>query len=267
MLRRTIRIYFYIMSRCWPKLAAKQAATLLFTPNLPTKLDTIPQADELSVLNSSTIVKVWYGSGKTILLLHGWSGAIEQFSTLLQALLIRGYRVVAPIPKGHFGVDNHMAHPSDFVQALKDVLNHFAFNIDVAIGHSLGGSAIALLHNEGKVFQKTVLISAPSQLTEGLLNFANALSLSTKATQRLLENADEIVGISHQDLDAAKALQHSTQPTLIIHDIDDPEVPFTHALRFQTLHPQCWLFETQQYGHRRILKAPTVVAQILQFID
>lgn len=267
MLRNIIGMYFYLLSRCWPKLAAKQATSLLFTTRRPKKLDEIPEANELRVINSNTAVKVWYGSGKTVLLMHGWSGAIEQFSTLLKALLAKGYQVVAPMPKGHFIVDNLMAHPGDFVTALNDVITNLEINVDVAVGHSMGGSAIALMQNDSTIFPKAVLISAPSQLSSVLLGFAKALRLSNSATQLLLKNADEIVGIPHQELDAAKMLQSSTQQTLVVHDKYDREVPFSEALRFRTLHAQCSLVETHKLGHRRILQEPSVVNEVLKFID
>lgn len=266
MLGKVVKLYFYLISRCFPKLAAKQATTILFTTNRPKRLNVIPDADELRVLNSNTAVKVWYGEGKTILLLHGWSGAIEQFSALLEGLLTRGYQVVAPMPKGHFLVDQQIAHPGNFIEALSDVLDQLKVNIDVAIGHSMGGSAIALLQHERLAFEKAVLISAPSHLTGVLLGFTKALGFSKKATELLLANADEVVGIPHQELDAAKALPHSAQNTLIIHDKYDREVPFTEALRFRNLNAQCAIFETQRLGHRRILQEPSVVNEVLKFI-
>ena len=53
---------------------------------------------------------------------------------------------------------------------------------------------------------------------------------------------------------------------LVIHDRDDTTVPFSNGTELAGSWPGAELVETSGLGHSDILRDPTVIAQILQFI-
>ena len=60
-------------------------------------------------------------------------------------------------------------------------------------------------------------------------------------------------------------LAHVKIPMLLVHDRDDLEIPFEHALKIQQTLRNAELIATSGLGHRRILKDPAVIDQISRF--
>ncbi len=53
---------------------------------------------------------------------------------------------------------------------------------------------------------------------------------------------------------------------LVVHDRADREVPFEHGLELSRNWPGAELFTIEGLGHRRILKAPEVIAKVVDAI-
>src|SRR5438105_8162906 len=85
------------------------------------------------------------GAGQTdrLLLVHGFTGAKEDFVDHIDALAARGWHVVAPDHRGHGASDKPTGEDSysfsimaDDMMALTDALGWDSF---VLLGHSMGG--------------------------------------------------------------------------------------------------------------------------------
>ena len=57
------------------------------------------------------------------------------------------------------------------------------------------------------------------------------------------------------------------QPGLIVHDLDDADVPWDEGERYARHWPGARLFTTQGLGHHRVLEAPEVIDAVLAFAD
>jgi len=55
-------------------------------------------------------------------------------------------------------------------------------------------------------------------------------------------------------------------PLLVVHDIDDTEVPYAEGARLAEHWPRAQLMTTRGLGHTRILRAPEVVAAASAFV-
>lgn len=73
--------------------------------------------------------------------------------------------------------------------------------------------------------------------------------------------------ISFERLSVRQALHANVLPTLIIHDENDREIPFDHALQLKAAAPHAELFTTQCLSHRRIRRDAKVIERIVKFID
>jgi pimeloyl-ACP methyl ester carboxylesterase len=104
--------------------------------------------------------------GRPLLMVHGFTGAKEDFADWWDQLAQRGWHVVAPDLRGH-GASDHPPHPGDysldiFEADLIALVDDLGWDRFVLLGHSMGGivgQAIAI-HNperlDGLVLMDTV---------------------------------------------------------------------------------------------------------------
>ena len=78
-----------------------------------------------------------------------------------------------------------------------------------------------------------------------------ALILGLESWQRLFSGAQ------------AATLEH---PALIIHDHDDDVVPCRQGQAFAQSWPRARILSTRGLGHRRVLRDPTVVQEVVRFV-
>ena len=55
-------------------------------------------------------------------------------------------------------------------------------------------------------------------------------------------------------------------PALLVHDEDDEEIPFEHALALAAAMPRGELRRTRGYGHHLVLRSAGVIDQVVQFV-
>jgi len=134
--------------------------------------------------------------GRPLLLVHGFTGAKEDFQDWWEPLAERGWHVVAPDLRGH-GASDHPERPEDYsldlleadVVGLVDALGWSRF---VMVGHSMGGmvgQAIAVDHGDrldGLVLMDTIPGAASGGGLTMLVFKAAGRLLSLKTMARLV---------------------------------------------------------------------------------
>lgn len=107
------------------------------------------------------------GSGEPLLLVHGFTGAKEDFADFLDGFADRGWHVVAPDLRGHGASDQpaeedaySLAHMTDDVLALVDALGWERFDL---LGHSMGGmvAQLAALREPERLRSLVLMDTAP----------------------------------------------------------------------------------------------------------
>ncbi|WDE10520.1 alpha/beta fold hydrolase [Thalassomonas haliotis] len=203
--------------------------------------------------------------GKNLLLIHGWESRATQMYGLVPRLLALGYRVTAIDMPAHGQSQGDMANAEIFVQTLllaQEKLGKF----DAVIGHSMGAGAASLALSRGLETDKLVLVSGPSSIENVLRRFSKIVGLNRRATNKFIDFAAELVGVHPGELDASKQNIGNPTPTLIVHDIDDREVPISESRRLLPAFENAEFFETRGLGHRKILKSPQLTDKISQFL-
>jgi 3-oxoadipate enol-lactonase len=81
--------------------------------------------------------------GRPLLMVHGFSGAKEDFADWFDSLAERGWHVVAPDLRGH-GASDHPARTRDYSLELFEadllaLVHHLGWDRFVLVGHSMGG--------------------------------------------------------------------------------------------------------------------------------
>ncbi|QYN18807.1 alpha/beta fold hydrolase [Amycolatopsis sp. DSM 110486] len=87
-------------------------------------------------------VRRWTGGARTALLVHGLFSDSASWHRLGPSLAERGYTVLAPDLRGHGRSPRGRYSPTDWALDLIDTVGHT--RIDLAVGHSLGGLALAV---------------------------------------------------------------------------------------------------------------------------
>lgn len=264
-IQRAFQWYFGLGSRLFPRYFASKAVALLFTVRLrhPDSRSELPQADSVISLDCGGLLSQWNGSnGKTALFVHGWSGALTQFSASFNDLLQKGYTVYGITPPGHLESGARYSHPGLFIQAIQESLGKVKGPISVAVGHSMGAGTLGLVAARQRVADSLVLVSSPASFYQQINQFAAAISLSVQATTLFCDLVERQVGIAHDDLEVAKLANKITVECLVIHDEDDRQIAHDDAIKVSNALTNGRLMTTQGLGHNRILKSERVAAQI-----
>lgn len=201
-----------------------------------------------------------------ILLVHGWGGRGSQLFSFLDPLRAAGLEVLAFDAPGHG--DSSSGAPDvaglvDVIRALDQAHGPFSG----AIGHSMGAGALLTAVNEGARIERVVAIGGPSRLQGVAERFARALDLGPEASRRFEAGLRKRFG--DQTLarfDMTQGLVQRAVPALVLHDVDDRDVPFEEARLLADAWPGARLLPTAGLGHRRILRDPVVVEETASFL-
>jgi non-heme chloroperoxidase len=113
--------------------------------------------------NTRIYYKDW-GSGSTVILIHGWPLSSDSWEEQAIALVNAGHRVIAYDRRG-FGRSSQPWHGYDYNTLADDLaalINHTAVNDVALVGFSMGGGEVAryMSRFEGKRVAKIALISS-----------------------------------------------------------------------------------------------------------
>jgi pimeloyl-ACP methyl ester carboxylesterase len=264
-----LRAYFAIASRLIPNVARRQAERL-FTqpPRYAGRAAITSDARRDTVVAGTHSLAVWQSgpvAAPAVLLVHGWGGRGAQMASFVSPLLARGYRVVWFDQPGHGDSSGSNVALPDFARAIEAVArSHGPFV--AAVGHSVGAAALGLALRAGLALDRVVFVSAPSSLTEHAHNFARMLGIPPSIRDAMRGHLECRYGIRFSEIDRIDGLARLRLPALFVHDRDDREVPYAHALRLSERMRDARLTTTYGFGHRRLLREPSVVQAVVDFV-
>jgi pimeloyl-ACP methyl ester carboxylesterase len=207
-----------------------------------------------------------WGSGPTVLLVHGWQGRGAQLAAFVEPLVAAGHRVVC------WDAPAHGESPESYatVVAIGFALSRFARsqgNLHAIVAHSLGGLAASIAIQEGIQVSKLVLVASPSSMQRIFDRFTKLTRLSKRAARAFQNNVEIFAGRRVDQIDVHQLREISLLPqVLLIHSADDQDVPYAEVFGWQAIFPEAQVSEQKDLGHRRILKDPQVVREALAFL-
>ncbi|MDA7088378.1 alpha/beta fold hydrolase [Pseudomonas sp. SA3-5] len=248
-----------------PQAVANQMRRQFMTPReLPPRdweLPLLAQAERITLRFGLSALR--WGSGPTVLLMHGWEGRPTQFAELIKALVQAGYAVVALDAPAHGRSPGHEANVVVFARALLEAASELP-PLQAVIGHSMGGASALLATQMGLRAEAVVSIAAPSRILTMLRLFARYMGLPAQARAHFVRLVEEKAGMPAGHLDVAR--YQLDFPGLIVHAADDPVVPYSEA---QAIH-EAWfdsrLLRLEQGGHQRVLSDPQLVQAVMQLL-
>ena len=211
------------------------------------------------------------GHGDPLLLLHGFLGSGDTWSTILGGLdrFDQHYQLIVPDLRGHGGSTNPGGEFSMRQSALDTfaLLDHLNIERFRAIGMSGGG--MTLLHMATQAphrVQAAVLISATTHFPEQTRTLMRGTTEEAQTEdswtmmRTLHHHGDEQIraiwrvaqGFAQSKDDmafTAKTLASITAPTLVVHGDRDPFFPLDIALSIHDAIPASWLWVVPNGGH------------------
>jgi pimeloyl-ACP methyl ester carboxylesterase len=273
--KSTIVRTFAFLERVAPGMGARWAEHLWFTVPRPggRRESAAPAGRPFQVqVQGRTVVGEVWGDGPVVYLLHGWGGWRGQLGALVGPLVEAGHRVVAFDAPGHGDSDPGPAGPGrstilEFADALAAVVAAHG-PAHAVVAHSLGATAAAYALRHGLPVGRMAFVAPMADPLPYTRTIAGRLGFGERVRTRLVRRVERRVGMSMSAFDVpAMARKVATPPLLLVHDRQDPETSWSDSAAIAQAWPASRLVTTSGLGHRRILSAPAVVAELTGFVQ
>jgi pimeloyl-ACP methyl ester carboxylesterase len=269
-----IRAGFAMLNRAAPALAARWAERIWFTlpPPAPARPVPVPGGTTFTLdVDGHRLAGQTWGAGPVVYLIHGWAGQAAQLAAFVPPLVERGFQVVAfDAPShgrsapGRYG--RRSSTIPEFAAALTAVVDAHG-PAHALIAHSMGGTAVAVALCDGLRAERVAML-APMAGTRGYARrLATVLGLGEPAYRQMVARAERRVGAPMHHFDAPELGRAVAMPkTLVVHDRDDVFTPVGDGEAIAAAWSSARLHVTSGLGHRRLLRDPGVVTEVVDFV-
>ena len=264
------------LSRLAPAVAARFAERLFLTPpRFPApgrERDLLSKALRTTIRIEGRRVVAWVvGSGRRILLVHGWGGRGAQLGAFVEPLVARGLSVAWFDWPAHGASDGRQVTIPQTATALRGVADAVG-PVEGIIAHSGGAMVTAwavrrwLLEGFVDLPEAIALVAPPADFAGYFEHFARLSRLSDAARGQLRHQLEARVGVPLRAFDLPRLAADLPIAGLVVHDRDDAEVAWTDGAAIAAAWPDAKLVTTHGLGHRRILRDAAVVARVTDFL-
>lgn len=265
-----------IVSRMAPGVAARLAVRLFLTPP---RYATPDREQELARQAGRTTVRVegrgvrsWtIGTGPRVLLVHGWGGRGAQLGAFVEPLVTQGLSVAWFDGPGHGASDGRRVTIPEMATALRAVAETVG-PVRGIIAHSGGGVVSAwavrrwFLDGFVDLPGAIALVAPPADFTSYYERFARLSGLTPAARAQFRRELELTVGVRLEAFDLPRFAAELPMAALVVHDREDGEVPWAEGAAVAAAWPDADLVTTHGLGHRRILRDPSVVGRVTDFL-
>jgi pimeloyl-ACP methyl ester carboxylesterase len=271
---RMIRAAFVVGGCFAPQKTAERAARLFATPYISsrTRARAVQTDDEMQrgeiIVGQQTIATYVWGDPTRepyALLVHGWSSFGLRFLPWITRLRELGLAVVTFDQPGHGYSSGDLCTLPHFIDTIHAIGHRYGLAA-VAIGHSLGGAAVTLAQDERWHAGRVVLLAPAADLSAQADRFMRYMRLGEQLRERFFSWHERTTGVSVQDLEIRRHLRALGLPCLIVHDLDDREVPWGDGELYARHWHNARLLTTRGLGHHQVLDAPHVIEAALAFL-
>ena len=206
----------------------------------------------------------WQGSGKTILLIHGWESNTYRWKVLIEKLQAENYNIYAFDAPAHGYSEGNYIHVPLYTKCVEKIVQ--AYNPEIVIGHSIGGMTTVFHQHQfpNQNIKKLVLLGPPSELTSIMEDYQQILNLKPRVMKGLENKFYDQLGFKFEEFSIAKFAKEVKQPTLVIHDKYDKVAPVEASKSIQQNLQQSEFIETEGAGHS--LNNDYIYSAIIQYL-
>ena len=205
-----------------------------------------------------------WGIGPTVLLVHGWEGRGSQLHALVGPLVAAGLSVVTFDAPAHGDSPGSRLYLTDHADAVADVAAAVG-PLHAIVAHSFGCAAVTLAYaRSGLDVPRNIMIAPNVLIDDAIARFAQTVGLDDADRSLLEASVVAHSGVQLSALALPRLVGGRTADVLGIHDREDREVAFTHGERLAETWPGARLLATEGLGHRRILRDPAVLRDVVR---
>lgn len=209
-----------------------------------------------------------WGEGPIVLLTHGWSGRGTQLGLIALELAKAGYQVISFDGPAHGISEGSKTDLLQFIESIRIIKIKYP-KINCYVGHSLGGLASLHAAQMDESIKKVAVIGTPNKISEIVDNFCRMVKASPKVADRIKQHIESVYEYELHEYDSEAAIPGlKERKGLILHDDDDYDVPIHNAREMR----EAWganseLIITHGLGHRRILRDPEAITEVVNFVN
>ena len=201
-----------------------------------------------------------------VLFAHGWSSFGLRCRPWVAPLRQAGYAVVALDQPGHGRNPACQTNLPEWAAALSAVSRQHGPAAAV-IAHSMGGAAAVLALRDGLRARRVVLLAPAADMRAAGARFGHMVGLRPSLVSRMWRGFERQIGVQ---VDSLAAHLHVPAlagiPALVVHDVEDLDVPWEEGERYARLWPGARLLSTCGLGHHRIAGEAHVIEAALRFL-
>lgn len=212
-------------------------------------------------------IPMWsWGDGPRVVLMHGWESRGCHLARFVPALVTKGLAVTlfdAPAHGVAPGKMTSVVHMGKALLAVAKVLGP----VQAVIAHSAGSAAALWAFGRGLDVDRSVHLAGPSTLEQLMRGAARMAALGEDEFPAFKAATAAFIGCPIEDLSVDRLASPLSHASLILHDPDDPMIPFSEAEALHARWPASTLAPVSRVGHRRILTDPGVIARCVEFVQ
>lgn len=253
-----------------PTATARFIGRQMLTPKRRGKRGSVldGRVERVVVDEKEVVYRVWEGVGPTVVLVHGWEGRIESWSSVIPALKDAGARILAFDAPAHGESAGRTTDVHAFARSIEAVVAK-NYKPDFVIGHSVGAVAATLYASKCAADcsnpPRLLLIAPAGDLKAELAQVSALLSLPQSCANQLERFFEFRYKRPIEQCSTRLDLMSAKLSALIIHDVYDSTVLVTASQRIAKEVPGVSLVETKGLGHFKILTDRSVVQRVLEY--
>ncbi len=270
------RMALQVAARVAPEAAVERAARLFSTPpRFPQSRaarEALAAGTRFEVRAGELSLMAWrFGriDHPVVLLSHGWGGRGAQLRHFVKPLADAGFQPVLFDHVGHGdsgGVRSTLPHFIDGLDAVARHLESRGARVHGVVGHSLGAAAAAAwLASTGRD-ARAVVFAPPASIVRASTHFARRLGLPETIRRDMQQRFERAMGRPWSDFELPHSLRGVRAPALVVHDVEDRDVPIASGLAVARAWPGARFLATRHLGHAKALRDPQSLRDAVDFL-
>ncbi|MEL6149383.1 MAG: alpha/beta hydrolase [Chloroflexota bacterium] len=209
-----------------------------------------------------------WGTGPTVLLVHGWESNASRFRKNVQPLVDAGFRVVAVDGPAHGNSDGRQTNYLNYGHAIHTMVEYLG-GVHAIVAHSIGAaSTIGMLERfPATKVDNVVVIGSPDCMDDIFHSFSSIVGLPERGLQAMKRHLVYRTGTPLERFNMSEIARSLPQRALVIHDEDDHITPVSGGRAISANWPNATYIETQGLGHRRIVSDHGVIDRMIAFLQ
>ena len=206
-----------------------------------------------------------WGSGPSVLVVHGWGSHSARFLELISELQEKGFSVVGFDFSAHGESKGRNTNMPDCAAAIKKI-NAIYGPFEATVSHSFGGLCTAWVASEIDLAPKHIFLSPLGAAIQAVEQFGVFTGIPGKVLARMKKKIEKRFSFDFSSVNMNSLKGKLPEKLMVIHDKEDRIIPLESSLEWAENDTSVRFIKTEGLGHNRILSDKNIVQEISTFI-